>query len=242
VVVARWCAQIAGVALSVVLLGACSSSIAGSAVGGHSVRVNQILPSVDQVAAAVGNPLDPTQPAVVGSIGLLPNGIRDSNDVEPVDCLGAATPLMRVVYEKGDVREVALRDFTRYGEGLPVSSVHTGVVRFGSHAEAARMFAVFNARWHACDGATVRVHLTSTSDLEWKVGDVRSDGAVLSDSVLTGESRDQPAFATEHALGLVDAYIVETDVAVTDSAPGRPVATSRAVALVRQMIDNVNAS
>ncbi len=197
-----------------------------------------MLPTADQVAEAVGNPLDPTRPPAVGAIDLLPNGIRDSSDVAPLDCLGAATPLMRVVYEKGDVREVALQDFARYGEGLTVSSVHAGVVRFGSNAEAARMFAAFAAQWAACDGTTVRIRVTGTSDLKWNVTDVRSDGAVLSGTVLTGESRDQPAFPTEHALGLVDACIVETDVAVTDMLPGRRVATTRSVDLVQQMMDN----
>jgi hypothetical protein len=224
--------------MSVALLAACSSSTDGRAVRRQSVPLNQILPTPDQVAEAIGNPLDPAGPGVFGSIAQLPNGIRDSNDVEPLDCLGAATPLMRVVYEKGDVREVALRDFSRYGEGLTVSSVHTGVVRFGSDAEAARMFAAFVTQWRACDGAAVRVHLTATSDLKWTVTDVRSDGAGLADIVVTGESRNQPAFPTEHALGLVDAYIVETDVAVTDMLPGRRIATTRAVDLVRQMIDN----
>lgn len=187
---------------------------------------------------AVGNPLDPTGPITFGSIILLPNGIGDGGEVQPLACLGAATPLMRAVYEKGDVREVALADFARYGEGMTVSSVHTGVVRFGSDAEAARMFAVFAAQWRACDGAAVRVNLSPTSELRWNVTNVRSDGAILSDEVLTGESRNQPAFPTEHALGLAGGCIVEVDVAVTDVLPARRVATTRAVDLVRQMIDN----
>lgn len=205
----------------------------------RSAPLNQVLPSPDQVAAAVGNPLDPAGPEAVGSIILLPNGFRDSSDVEPLACLGAVTPLMRVVYEKGDVREVALRDFARYGEGLTVSSVHAGAVRFSSDAEAARMFAAFVAQWQACQGTAVRVHVTATSDLRWNVTDVRSDGSILSDTVLTGESRDQPSFPTEHALGLAGPCIVEADVAVTDMLPARRVATTRAVDLVRQMMDNV---
>jgi hypothetical protein len=219
-------------------LAACSSSIGGRAQRRQPVALDQVLPTADQVAESVGNPLDPTGPIVVGSITLLPNGIRDSSDVEPLDCLGSATPLMRVVFEKGDVHQVALQDFARYGEGLTVSSVHTGVVRFGSDAEAARMFAAFATQWRACDGTAVRVHLSTTSELRWNVTNVGSDGAILSDTILTGESRNQPAFPTEHALGLVGACIVEVDVAVTDVLPARRVATTRAVDRVRRLLDN----
>lgn len=204
-----------------------------------SVPLNEVLPTPRQVADAVGNSLDPTGPEAIGSISLLPNGIRDSGDVKPLDCLGAATPLMRVVYEKGDVRQAALRDYARYGEGLTVSSVHTGVVRFGSDAEASRMFAAFARQWRACDNTTVRVHVTATSELDWRVTDVRQQGDILADTVLTGESQGQPAFPTEHALGVAGPFIVEVDVAVTDMLPGRRVAATRAVDLVRQMMDNV---
>jgi len=217
---------------------ACSSSIGGRAQRRPSVPLDQVLPTVDQVAESVGNPLDPTGPIALGAIDLLPNGIRDAHDVDPLACLGSATPLMRVAYEQGDVRQVALRDFARYGEGLTVSGVHTGVVRFGSDAEAVRVFAAFAAQWRACDGAAVRVHLTATSELRWNVVHVRSDGAILSDTVLAGESRNQPAFPTEHALGLAGPYIVEADVAVTDVLPARRVAATRAVDLVRDMLDN----
>lgn len=210
----------------------------------QAASLQQVLPTGAEVAGAVGNPLDPSGPDVTGSIAMLPNGIRDGGDVDPLDCLGAATPLMRVVYEPGDVREVALRDFSRYGEGLTVSSAHTGVVRFSSDAEAARMFAVFAARWSGCDNTTVKVHITATSDLDWRVTGVRQQGGrdrpVLSAVVLSGESGNQPAFPTEHALGLVDDCIAEADVAITDVLPARRVAGSRAVDLVRLMLDGIS--
>ncbi len=48
----------------------------------------------------------------------------------------------------------ALRDFARLGAGLTVSSAEAGVVRFGSDAEAARMFARFATQWRSCEGTT----------------------------------------------------------------------------------------
>lgn len=217
----------------------CSADVAGAPVRQHSARLEQVLPTPDQVAEAVGNPLDPSGPELTGSIALLPNGIRSNDDATPIDCLGAATPLMRVVYEQGNVRDVALRDFSRYGEGLTVSGVHTGVVRFASDADAARMFSTFMTRWRACDNVTVDVHVTPRSTLQWRVTDVRSVGGVLSAVVLSGETGDQPAFPTEHAVGLSGDCIVDVDVAVTDVVPDRRVASSRAVDLVQVMLENI---
>lgn len=218
---------------------ACSSTLGGAPERQQAVQIVRALPTAEQVEQAVGNALDPG-PEVTGSIAMLPNGIRDADDVTPLDCLGAATPLMRVVYEQGDVRDVALRDFSRYGEGLTVSSAHTGAVRFASAAEAARMFATFAARWTACDDTTVNVHVTSTATVDWRIADVREVGGILSATILSGDTGGKPAFTTEHAVGIVSDCIVDVDVAVTDALPGRQVAGGRrAAGLVLAMLDNI---
>ena len=196
-----------------------------------------------RLARSVGGAvLDPSGPEVTGSIALLPNGIRTNTDATPLDCLGAATPLMRVVYEQGDVRDVALRDFSSFGAGLTVSSAHTGVVRFASDAAAARMFSTFVTRWQACQNVTVNVHIGVDSALQWRVTDVRRSGEILSAVVLSGETGDQPAFPTEHAVGLAGDCIVDVDVAITDVLPSRRVAKTRAADLVAMMLDNISRS
>ena len=225
--------------MSAVLLSACATTIGGTALRHQSSGLQYVLPTADEVEQAVGNPLDPTGPPVVGAISLLPNGIRDSEDVSALECLGAATPLMRVVYEQGDVRGVGLRDFTRYGEGQTVSSVHTGVVRFASDAEAARMFSTFVTRWLSCDNTAVVVNITADSTLRWTVTDVRRSGVILSATVLSGDTGGEQDFPTERAIGLAADCIVDVDVAITDVVPARRVATTRAVDLVEQMLDNI---
>ncbi len=218
-----------------------------------TLDISMGLPTAAQVAQAVGNPLDPAGPGRVGGIELLPNGIRDSDDVSPLDCLGAATPLMRVVYESGytnahengnagaAVTGVALQDFARYGAGLTVSGAHTGVVRLSSEAEAARLFEAFAAQWRACEGTTVSVHVAPGSSVDWEVTDVREDDGILSATILTADSGGQPPLPTEHALGIVADCIVEADVAVTAALPELRVATGRAVELVRTMRDDLAA-
>lgn len=218
----------------------CVSKVDGGPMPQKALSLPQVLPTADQVEQAVGDRLDPAGPPMAGGIALLPNGFRNSEDVSPIDCLGAATPLMRVVYEQGDVREVALQDFSRYGQGLTVSSAHTGVVKFGSEAEAGRMFETFASRWRSCAGTRVSVHVTPRSSLDWTVTDVRESDGILSATVLNGETDNDPAFPTEHAVGLVADYLIEVDVAVTDGDHSKRVAAGRAADLVRMIRGNIN--
>ena len=227
-------------ALWAVLLAGCEIRVGGGPVPQRALSLPQVLPSADQVSEAVGNRLDPTGPPMAGGIGLLPNGFRDSNDVSPLECLGAATPLMRVVYERGDVRKVAIQDFGRYGEGLTVSSAHTGVVEFGSEAEAGRIYESFAAQWRSCADTRVSVHVTPRSSLDWTVTDVRESDGILSATVLNGDADGDSAFPTEHAVGLVANYLIDVDVAVTDGDPDKRVASGRAAELVRLIRGNIN--
>ncbi len=230
--------MIVGALLGAALLAGCSPVLEGTALRRHATGLKQALPTPEQVNVAVGNRLDPTGPAAVGSIDFLPNGI--SGAVTPPECLGAATPLMRSVYEAGEVTGVGLRDFARFGEGLTVSSAHTGVVRFASDAEATRMFTTFVEQWRSCDGSPVSVQITPASALVWTITDVQVHSGVLSATVLSGETDSRSAFVTEHAVGVVADCIVDVDVAVTDTLQSRRVATGRAANLVRMMAENIN--
>ena len=223
-----------------VMVTGCEARVDGRPVQQQAISLPEVLPSPDQVAQAVGNRLDAAGPPLFGGTALLPNGFRDNEDVSPLDCLGAATPLMRVVYERGDVRGVALQDFSRYGQGLTVSSAHTGVVEFGSEEAAGRTFETFAAQWRSCAGTRVSVHVTPRSSLDWTVTDVREADGILSTTVLNGETDRDPAFPTEHAVGLVANYIIDVDVAITDGEPSRRVPSGRAAELVRMIRGNIN--
>ena len=227
-------------AVSVSVLAACTATVGGTAVRGRAfaVPVEQILPTVAEVSDAVGNTLDPDGFPARGGIDVLPNGIRDDSAASPIGCLGAVTPFMRVVYEKGDVRTAAWQGFSRFGAGQTVSSADAGVVGFASDAEAQRMFTAFAARWRACEGATVTTH-TRDADLYATVTEVRVQGPILSATILTGDSRDASRFPTEHALGVAEGRIVDVDVAVTGSSPADRVATGRAVRLAEAMLEKV---
>ena len=164
--------------------------------------------------------------------------------MDPIECLGVITPLMRWVYEKGNVRGVAWQDFARFGEGQTVSSANTGVVRFSSDAEAARMFSVFVTRWRSCEGGKVRINTGGPggSDFGLTVTDVGVTGPILSATILSGDSDTEAGFPTEHAVGLSADCIVDVDVAVTAPEPALRVAGTRAIDLTRAMLGNLDES
>ena len=230
------------------LLGAllgCATAVDGAArreQASAPALLQSVLPTAEEVGAAVGNPLDTAGPAKVGGLDVLPNGIRDSAGADPLECLGAVTPLMRVVYEAGDVAAVAWRDYSRFGAGLTASSAEAGVVRFDSEAEARRMFDRFTRQWRSCEGTTVALGVGGPgSGLGLAVTDVRIDGAVLSATIVGGHP-DGEVFPTEHAVGLAGDSLVDVDVAVTDPEPERRAAAGRAAALVRLMLDKLRAT
>ena len=193
----------------------------------------EILPTEQDVSVAVGSPLDAADMPKVGSISVLFNGIRTTDDASPLDCLGAATPLMRVVYESGGVQAVAFQDYARFGKGLTVSSAEAGVVRMDSDEAAARTFETFATRWKACDGSTVNMH-----GLELTVTKVRVNGPVLTAVILSSDGHGDE-FPTEHALGVARDCIVDVDVAITDPDPTRRQPRTRAADIVRGMLAKI---
>ncbi len=227
--------------LSALTVLGCSATVGGSAQrrgADEPAPLQQVLPTADEVSAAVGNPLDAVGTVTAGSIDVLPNGIRDSEGATPLDCLGAVTPLMRVVYEGGGVQAAAWRDYARLGAGLTVSSAEAGVVRLGSESEASRMFARFTTQWQSCEGTTVTLGTGGAGGLELTVSAVKVDGPVLS-AVIFSDAGDGTLYPTEHAVGVAADCIVDVDVAITDPVPTQRIPAGRAADLVRMMLSKV---
>lgn len=226
-----------------VTLSGCASTVDGAPRRHTSAgaALQELLPRADEVAAAVGNPIDSSGPPHVGSIDVLPNGIRDSEGASPLDCLGAVTPLMRVVYESAGVQAVAWADFARLGHAATVSSAETGIVQLGADGEASRMFSRFAAQWQSCEGTTVTLHAGAAGGLDLTVSRVRVDGPILS-AIILSDGGDGSVFPTEHAVGVAADCIVDVDVAITDPDPSRRVTTGRAADIVRLMLAKISAA
>ncbi|WP_118915459.1 sensor domain-containing protein [Mycobacterium shigaense] len=228
--------------LAVCLLSAgCVDTVAGRPTGaGGAVRVvplEQILPSGDEVNAAVGNKLMPEGPPEVGGIAVLPNGIRDDNDATPVECIGVTSALLRVVYEEALVRAVAAQNYWNSDLSVAVFSVRAGAVRLSSSTDAQRLFVSFVRQWQKCAGTTVtlRTHDSENTELYLRVEDVKVDGPLLSATVVSWDNHHTPPTPDERAVGIGSDVVVDVRVSV---GPGAQAAT-RAVDLARVMLQNV---
>lgn len=231
----------------IALLTGCTATVGGVAVrDARSVAARNlvtILPTDAEVSELVGNPLsDNGSRPVAGGIDALPNGIRDNDTANPIDCLGPVSPFMRIVYEKGDVRGAAWQEFSNYGGHQSVSSADTGVVEFGSEAEAQRMFGEFVNRWKACEGTivTTYLHNADNAELYEKITDVRVDGPILSATVINSDNQQDARFPTERAIGVAADCIVDVDVAVTDGPESAQKPAGRAVGLAAAMLAKVS--
>jgi hypothetical protein len=228
--------------MGIAVLSGCSSTVDGSAARADRTVVvrdlAEVLPTGAEVSRAAGNPLSDSAAPSVGGIDVLPNGIRDNAAANPIECLGPATPFMRVVYEAGDVRRAAWQEYANFGGGETVSSVDAGVVQFASDAEAERMFGAFVSQWKACEGKTVRSALPNPAGAELRqtVTDVKVDGPVLSATVVNSDNQGDASFPTERAIGLAADCVVDVDTAVT-GGQRRP--SGRAVDVVTTMRDKV---
>ena len=231
-----------GAAVGIAVLTGCTSVVDGSARHEPVSPVRElaaILPDSAEAGRAAGNPLPDTDFPVVGGIDVLPNGIRDNDSADPIECLGPVTPFMRVVYEGGDVRRAAWQRFSNFGGGQTVSSVDAGVVEYSSEAEAQRVFGAFVARWKSCEGKSVRSTLPgpANTELYQKITDVRVDGPVLSATVINSDNQGDTTFPTERAIGLAADCVVDVDAAVTG---GERRVSGRAITLAGTMRDRVN--
>ncbi|BBZ76671.1 sensor domain-containing protein [Mycolicibacterium anyangense] len=227
--------------LGITVLAGCAATVDGRAVPqtGPLRPLVSALPTSAEVSRIAGNPLsDNGSRPYQGGIGVLPNGIRDNDTARPIDCLGAVSPFMRIVYEKGDVVGAAWQEFSRYGTGQAVSSVDAGVVRFRSPGEAQRMFSAFAARWKACEGTTVTTFLPGPQNTELyeKVTDVRVDGAVLTAIIVNSDNQGGAQFPAERAVEVSADCIVDVDMAVT---AGRAATADRAAGIARLMVERL---
>lgn len=178
-----------------------------------TVSAKDILPDAEEVRAAVGNDLPAHEPPLVGGIDLLANGIRNNSDAAPIECIGAISVALRVVYEKGPVTAAATQTYWNYDFGVAASSAHAAVIKLATAPEAQRLFASFAQQWRQCEGTTVTMYTRDSENTELysKVTDVKPEGATLSAIVMGWDNHHTPPFPVEHAIAVGSEFIVDVD-------------------------------
>ena len=233
----RWAA---GALIVLLLLVGCARTVTGSA--RQAARAVEILPTEDDVTAAVGNPLSTFgfRP-FIGNVEILPDGYRTEADATPIACIAVTDTAPRIVYEPAPVLEAARQSYFNWNAGVDISGADAAVVRL-SKADAARAtFESFVRGWQQCDGVSVvkRPWGQTKPVVDADVSEVREANMVLSATARTHGPTNVQAATYERAIGVRADTIVEVSLAVTPQGERQPTAPAPAVRLVQVMLDKV---
>jgi len=229
---------IAAVGACAVLAG-CSTPVGGTPVvhmldaaePSASVPVEQVLPTVDELAGklGVGGFMGPV---VQGGSDMLLQGVRES-EATPIECVGATYRLQKVVYQTSPVRAVASRSWAGGDPSGPSMSGFFGVVKFATPDDAQAFFAATADKWRRCNGQTMVLHQPEHgADGVSRITDVVVENRLVSAVVM----RDAGA-TIQRALGVASDCVVDVD--ITDVAGARD---NDAVAVANLMLQKVGVS
>lgn len=230
--------------LGVGMLGTgCVSTVDGTAArtspraGTTTMPLEQLLPSDEELRATMGNELDQNLPPLAGEIDMLPDGYRSNQEASPIDCIGPTYPGLRVVYEKGPVREVAVQNYWNYDLDVMVSDASAAVVRLSSAAGAQRLFTSFVAQWQQCAGTTVTMRTLDSSKSQWfsKVTHVEFHAGVLWATLETWDTNQTRPALVERAVGLESDVIADVGVDVYPNVQTGSRATDLVKAMLRKL-------
>lgn len=229
-----------GALIVLLLLVGCAHTVAGSA---HpATRAVGILPTEDEITAAVGNPLSTYgfQP-FIGNVEVLPDGYRTEADATPIACVAVTDTASRIVYEAAPIVEVARLSYFNWGSGVDASGADAAVVRLSTADAARATFASFVRQWQQCDGVSVAKRAGGQTKAAFgaDVSEVKETSTVLSATVRTHGGPQVQSAVYERALGVRAGTIVEVSLAITPQGQRQPTAPTPAARLVRVMLDKV---
>ncbi len=209
--------------------------IAPAAQPSVAIPLGQFLPSSQELSATLGTGPNGFMGQIVeGDDAMLLRSVGAA-EATPVDCVGTAYRLQKVVYGSGHVRSVTSSSWAGGSfDGPPVSGFF-GVVQMASTAHAQEFFASIADKWRRCNGQTVTLLPPGQGAGELsKIGDVTYDDRVVSATVLHASGGVGSA-SVSRALGVAGDCIV--DVEVTDPrAAGDPGSAADVVELVLDKI------
>ena len=208
--------------------------IAEAAKPSVSRALDQVLPTVDELATILGTAGYMGQ-LVKGGPEMLLQGVSES-EATPIDCVSAGYRLEKIVYRASPVRSVASQSWVGGDQNGPSYSGFFGVVQFATPDDALAFFAASADKWHRCNGQTLVLHQPEHgADGLSRITEVGVDDRIVSAVVL----HDNGSTA-QRAIGVASDCIV--DVEVTNPAGDSGTSASGGVGVANRMLQKIGVS
>jgi hypothetical protein len=175
--------------------------------------LNQILPTVDELAGVLG---------VAGFMGQLVDGGPDmllqsvsQTDASPSECLGTGYRLQKAVYQSSPVHGVASQSWAGGDASGPTASGFFGAVEFANPDAAQAFFADAADNWHRCNGETLALHQGERgAQGASRISTVMVDNRIVSAVVIHDDGS-----TAQRALGVGANRVVDVEVSKVAGAP-----------------------
>jgi hypothetical protein len=208
--------------------------IADAAKPSVSRSLDQVLPTVDELATTLGTGGFMGQ-LVEGGPDMLLQGVGES-DATPVECVSPSYRLQKLVYQASPVRSVASQSWVGGDANGPSGSGFFGVVQFASADDAQAFFAASADKWHRCNGQTLVVHQPQRgADGLSRIADVVIDSKIVSAIVM-----HDAGSTVQRALGVASDCVVDVEVSTAGGDSGNSAAG--AVKVANLMVQKIGAS
>jgi len=227
------CAVLAGCS-STPVDGAPVVHIAEAAKPSVSRALDQVLPTVDELATILGTAGYMGQ-LVKGGPEMLLQGVSES-EATPIDCVSAGYRLEKIVYRASPVRSVASQSWVGGDQNGPSYSGFFGVVQFATPDDAQAFFAASADKWHRCNGQTLVLHQPEHgADGLSRITEVGVDDRIVSAVVLHDNGS-----TIQRAIGVASDCVV--DVEVTNPAGDSGTSVSGGVGVANRMLQKIGVS
>ena len=208
--------------------------IAEAAKPSVSRALDQVLPTVDELATILGTAGYAGQ-LVKGGSEMLLQGVNES-EATPIDCVSAGYRLEKIVYRASPVRSVASQSWVGGDQNGPSYSGFFGVVQFATPDDAQAFFAASADKWHRCNGQTLVLHQPEHgADGLSRITDVGVDDRIVSAVVLHDNGS-----TIQRAIGVASDCVV--DVEVTNPAGDSGTSVSGGVGVANRMLQKIGVS
>ena len=208
--------------------------IAEAAKPSVSRALDQVLPTVDELATILGTAGYMGQ-LVKGGPEMLLQGVSES-EATPIDCVSAGYRLEKIVYRASPVRSVASQSWVGGDQNGPSYSGFFGVVQFATPDDALAFFAASADKWHRCNGQTLVLHQPEHgADGLSRITDVGIDDRIVSAVVLHDNGS-----TIQRAIGVASDCVV--DVEVTNPAGDSGTSVSGGVGVANRMLQKIGVS